>query len=67
MQQWRSDVSHPYEANAHHQSYVFAFPPTNPPTWEYLEVAIPIEGSRDWLRVRFVRGEDVSTPGADSP
>jgi hypothetical protein len=61
----RTDRFEPYEANAYDQSYVFAFPPTNPPTWEFLEVTIPIEGSRDRLRVRFVRGNYDSTIGAD--
>ncbi len=48
----------PYERNEHYQTYLFAFPPTNPPTWEYLEATIGIEGSQNQLRVRFVRGEN---------
>ncbi len=51
----RNDRFEPYEASAYHQSYFFAFPPTNPPNWDYLEVTVPIEGSADWLRARFTR------------
>ena len=56
-----TDRFEPYEATAYQQSSVFAFPPTNPPIWDYLEVTIPIKGSRDQLRVRFTRGH--SRPG----
>jgi len=45
----------PYDADEHHQSYLLAFPPTNPPTWTFLEAMIPIDNSPYRLRVRFVR------------
>ncbi|MEZ4443899.1 MAG: hypothetical protein R3B72_32800 [Polyangiaceae bacterium] len=51
----KNDRFAPYDADEHHQSYFLAFPPTNPPTWTYLEVMIPIDDSPDRLRVRFVR------------
>ncbi|MBW2465069.1 MAG: hypothetical protein JRH11_25695 [Deltaproteobacteria bacterium] len=63
----RTDRFVPYEGNVHQQSYLFAYPPTNPPTWDYLEATIGIEGSQNRLRVRFVRGESDGTMGGASP
>ncbi|MGH1347855.1 MAG: hypothetical protein ACRBN8_40245 [Nannocystales bacterium] len=64
MRTERFDAS---EVTADQQSNIFAFPPTNPRTWDALEVTIPIERSQDQLRVRFTRGPSRPGFGANPP
>lgn len=56
----RTDLFSPHEyreARGDHL-YMFAFPPAGPGTWESIEIRVPIEGTGEVLRGRFVRDQD---------